>query len=52
MGAHEPVVRKCPPHLNRLAYHFVSRYMPPDLQSPARDQIHSLRRPDRRFHAV
>jgi len=28
---------------------FLSGYIPPGLQSPARDQIHSLSRPDRRF---
>ena len=52
MGAREPVVQQCPPHLNRLAYHFLSCYMPPGLQSPAGDQIHSPSRPDRRFYAV
>ena len=52
MGTHESVVRMCPPHLNLLAYHFLSRFMPTGLQSPARDQIHSLNCPDRRFHAV
>ena len=52
MGPHEQVVRKCPPHPNRLAYYFLSPHMPPGLQSPAWDQIHSLSRPDRRFHAV
>jgi len=52
MGAREPVVQKCPRHLNRLIYYFLSRYMPPDLQSRAEDQIHSLSPPDRRFHAV
>jgi len=52
MGAREPVVKTCPPYLNRLAYHFLSSYMPPGLQSPARDQIHRLSHLDRRFHAV
>jgi len=52
MGAHEPLVRKGPPHLNCLAHHFLSRYMPSRLQSPAQDQIHSLSRPDRYFHDV
>jgi len=52
MSACKLVVRKCAPHRNRIAYHFLSRYMPPGVQSPARDQLHSLSNPDRRFHGV
>jgi len=43
MRAHEPVVRKCPPHLNRLAYHFLSGYMPPGLME--RTCADEVRRP-------
>ena len=38
--------------LNCLVYHFLSRYMPHGLQSPAQDQIHSLRLANPCFHAV
>ena len=46
------MVWKCPPHLNLLPYHFLSRYMARGQQFAARDQIHSLRCADGHFHTL